>query len=516
MIAQKHSIKRQVIELTVRDPEQAKALQAEVSRVYRQRIIPLLDRCFTEMGNPDTLYRIDTLELDLGLLDSTQLEKDLVQRVDSVLRRELEKQIDAQERVISSPSEHPRARSQLELFAFFVQTGRLPWWADTSGSQLLAENVEQLLHETPDLLRATFRKLLLEARSRQRIVNQYSDDQLTKLAALLVPAYMPSIVRDFPVLIEMLRETPVISGQQPSRIRQILWNILLQVSSLGGQQHSSLSEFYEAVLARVAVELGTSRRIMVTQMHQALQRDEITQDLHTATITPDLLRVLEAETKAKDVSREEKSKPGQLSETGQQKSTAAHATVKPVSKDERYGSLEKAPPDVNFSDSEEIYVDNAGLVILSPFLEHLFGRLDLLENRQFKTSAAQQRSVGLLQVIVTGEPSSPEYLMPLNKLLCGLQVTEVFDFGMPLLDSEMEECEGLLQAAIAQAPILHDMALEGFRGTFLLRRGMISAQDGFPLLRVERETYDIVLDRFPWTWEWVKLPWMKAPLRVEW
>ena len=55
------------------------------------------------------------------------------------------------------------------------------------------------------------------------------------------------------------------------------------------------------------------------------------------------------------------------------------------------------------------------------------------------------------------------------------------------------------------------MSVDGFRGTFLLRQGVLSTRDGAGLLRVERETYDVVLERFPWSWEWVKLPWMEAP-----
>ena len=60
------------------------------------------------------------------------------------------------------------------------------------------------------------------------------------------------------------------------------------------------------------------------------------------------------------------------------------------------------------------------------------------------------------------------------------------------------------------------MSIAGFRGTFLLRQGILGQRDGAWLLRVERETYDIVLERFPWSVDWVKLPWMEAPLRVEW
>ena len=60
------------------------------------------------------------------------------------------------------------------------------------------------------------------------------------------------------------------------------------------------------------------------------------------------------------------------------------------------------------------------------------------------------------------------------------------------------------------------MSAEGLRGTFLWRKGVLSSRDGAWLLRVERESYDLVLDRFPWSFEWIKLPWMKAALRVEW
>ena len=41
-------------------------------------------------------------------------------------------------------------------------------------------------------------------------------------------------------------------------------------------------------------------------------------------------------------------------------------------------------------------------------------------------------------------------------------------------------------------------------------------RDGSWLLRVERRGYDLVLDRFPWAFDWLKLPWMEMAMRVEW
>jgi len=169
-----------------------------------------------------------------------------------------------------------------------------------------------------------------------------------------------------------------------------------------------------------------------------------------------------------------------------------------------------------FGEAESIYLENAGLVILWPFLQSFFGRLGLLEENRFRDEAAQQRAVALLQCLANGDTAVPEYLLPLNKLLCGMPIEAVFELEQPLTEEEVAEGEGLLEAVIAQAPILNKMSVAGFRGSFLLRAGLLQVRDGGWLLRVERETYDLVLDRFPWGFSWVKLPWMEAPLQVEW
>ena len=92
----------------------------------------------------------------------------------------------------------------------------------------------------------------------------------------------------------------------------------------------------------------------------------------------------------------------------------------------------------------------------------------------------------------------------------------VFEMDTPLTEAETSECDIFLTSVIAQAPILHAMSIRGFRGSFLIRGGILSVKHGNWLLQVERETHDVVLDRFPWGFQWVKLPWMEETLRVEW
>ncbi len=66
---------------------------------------------------------------------------------------------------------------------------------------------------------------------------------------------------------------------------------------------------------------------------------------------------------------------------------------------------------------EKIYISNAGLVLMSPYLPKLFSQLDLVEGGEFVDSIASQRAVYLLQYAATGGIDAPEHELVLNKLL---------------------------------------------------------------------------------------------------
>ena len=612
MSEQKHVIKRQIIELTVPNAAAAPAIQDAISRAYRQRIVPLIDQYCDELGAPDRLYRIDALELDLGTLDAQNLEEEFVARVRTILHKELAAQITRQEEAPTSATS-PKTRSALELFALFVRTGSLPWWADQHQPGLLAENLQKLLDENPSGFAPLLQTLLRDGQIRQRIVNQYEDAQLGQLCGLLVPAHQTSFTVGIHTLIATLQKTKTAQSWPSTRLRQSTWSNSLQVAALGGQQYATFAAFSQAVLERVAADLG---RTLIADLHGNTSSGELSQRLRQlqAASEPPLaaawaelqalaprfsdalredlrksltgttrqaaqrtLKILQ-KTEYTDLARffqSALSAPGQIANELAALLQHQHSRGGPLT--EAWAALRSiiwrlpaqaqahwltvltaagsepdvesilqflntspsehglrpeerarlhhllrhettAPPaiDLQFSAAEEISIGNAGLVILWPFLTGFFTHLGLLDERNFKDLAARQRAVGLLQVLASGQASFPEYLLPLNKLLCGLALPYPFDFGLPLRKPESSECKKLLKAVIAQVPLLNNMSLDGFRGSFLLRPGLLSTRDGRWLLRVERQTFDIVLDRFPWSWQWVRLPWMETPLQVEW
>ena len=107
MVAQRHLIKRQILELKVPPAEQTQSLYAEISRIHHQWIAPFIDRCCTDLTEPDQIHRIESLQLDLGYVDLNNLEETLTTRLSETFPEALALQIRRQERTDSRPRAKP-------------------------------------------------------------------------------------------------------------------------------------------------------------------------------------------------------------------------------------------------------------------------------------------------------------------------------------------------------------------------------------------------------------------------
>ncbi len=171
--------------------------------------------------------------------------------------------------------------------------------------------------------------------------------------------------------------------------------------------------------------------------------------------------------------------------------------------------------DDNF-DFREIYIENSGLVILWPYLGKFFKNIKLSNEGEFVNEYSAMRAVHLLQYLVTDKCEFPEHLLPLNKLLCGRDVSRPISNTFEISDYERDECEKLLSTVIKHWSALRNTSIEGFKATFLQRNGVLVREEACWLLRVERKTYDMLIDVLPWGISMIKLSWMKTLLNVEW
>ena len=171
--------------------------------------------------------------------------------------------------------------------------------------------------------------------------------------------------------------------------------------------------------------------------------------------------------------------------------------------------------------SDPLYIENAGLVLTGNFLPRLFQSLQMLQNMEdggirLRDSETASRAVHLLQYLVDGRPSAPEPLLVLNKILCGIPLSEPIDPEIEMTDRETEFCDMLLNSVIAHWEIIKGTSITGLRETFLQREGRLELSDNGWQLQVQRKTVDVLVDQIPWSFSVLHHGWMAQPVYVKW
>lgn len=168
-----------------------------------------------------------------------------------------------------------------------------------------------------------------------------------------------------------------------------------------------------------------------------------------------------------------------------------------------------------------IYIANAGLALAAPYLPALFERLGLLTrdgagHPRIAGFEAASRAVHLLQYLVTRRLDTPEPALALNKLLAGLPLATPVATHIAASQADLETCDSMLTAMIANWPSIANTSREGLRETFLRRDGRLNrTREGWALV-VQRQTLDILVDQVPWTFAVIFHRWMPDPLHVNW
>ncbi len=165
---------------------------------------------------------------------------------------------------------------------------------------------------------------------------------------------------------------------------------------------------------------------------------------------------------------------------------------------------------------EPLFVKNAGLVILSPFLTRFFDVLKLTANKAFVSIEAQYKAIHLLQYLVTKQIETPENELLLNKVLVGLPVNTPVPITADINEAELKFADSLLQGAINNWTRLKTMSPDSMRSTFLIRTGKLSEEADRWKLAVDKNSFDMLLRTITWGFTFVRYPWLEKSLFVEW
>lgn len=165
---------------------------------------------------------------------------------------------------------------------------------------------------------------------------------------------------------------------------------------------------------------------------------------------------------------------------------------------------------------EGIYIHNAGLIILHPFLAPLFEGLNLVQQGAFISDSHQQRAICICEYLVSSKDVFHERLLVLPKVMCAWPISKPLDTNIFLTAKEKEEANQLLESVIQHWSVLRNTSIETLREEFLLREGRLTFHERSIMLKVTQCSTDILLPRLPWSISLVKLPWNAKILLVEW
>jgi hypothetical protein len=367
-------------------------------------------------------------------------------------------------------NEHTETSLPIEIIAYFLKYGTLP----NTQKKLTEVNMIQFIKkqgiENLNLLKITIQKLLNNTISNNQL-KQLPEPILIELIKTLQPKVGSSILEiynDFKMVIEV-------------GILKISMLEVIQDTTI----FSTKSNFAQRYIHNVLTNLATNFNYTYASALIAIIA-EFDGKNPTSNIIKQLRRI--------DVKIKQQERSNTIGD-------------KPVSVVERTITPLK---------DTAIYIDNAGIVILSVFLPHLFNMFKLIENKKFKDIEASCRAAYMIHYISTGRTEPMEHELVLCKIICNIPLGQPINAVITLTEEEKEGCKQLMKAAIGRWEKVKNSSIEGFRNSFVAREGkLIKTSKGWSLA-IEQKPFDLLLKSLPWGIGMVRFGWMDQPVFVDW
>ncbi|BDD09415.1 hypothetical protein FUAX_18470 [Fulvitalea axinellae] len=197
-----------------------------------------------------------------------------------------------------------------------------------------------------------------------------------------------------------------------------------------------------------------------------------------------------------------------------------YAGLKPesIKEQEPHEVYEEIPEVMEEELGERVAIENAGLILLWPFLSRLFDMMGYMvpKGDAFKDDVQAERATHLSQYLVFGEENHSEDTLLLNKILCGVGPERPLKRKLLLTKKEKETGEQLLGGVLANWSKLKKSSKDALRTTFLQRKGIVEFEEKQNILYVEKKGVDALLTSLPWSFSTVKLPWMEKTIVTIW
>jgi len=451
---------------------------------------------------------------------------------------------------------------QVNAFFYFLEFGTRPWWSKDAiafNQYLEEEKVLDYIEKELQLFSRLFLKKIVNNRTKRRFVLQFSDIVLAEIALLIANPQAKSDQREinqFYTIVEDLKWYHALNATSRLQFWEFILEYVLQF--LAGKTISDEAcgvQLQQILVKELSRTLEYNDRTLLLRnqvrvirwLHRlanisksASYYDSLIASFikMSVSISKDQLQVnagsntsasiVTSESTLKSIEQKQLEKDQQSAVDKEElfeeeKRVTLNEKLQDKVEDELVQQFEKLEL-LGLSTDDEVLlveisdgllVDNAGLILLHPFLKHFFKKVALLEDDE-KSFTDPFLAVHLLHFIATGIEQDFEHTLLFEKYLVGLPFEEIVPKNVVISDELKLEVVSLLEAVKENWEPLRTTSNEGLRETFLVRSGKLMNLNEHPRVVIERKTVDILLEKIDWSMSLVHFPWMEKLLYVEW
>lgn len=482
-----HIIQKHIVEVELPASEDAFFWQDALVRLCEDKVTQILDELLTEADDKNRLIEINRIEIELKDIKINDFENQFIEALKAAIKLELNDKVAISKGTEATPKSESIQflESDLKVFLYFLQNGTFPWWTSVQNVNQLEERILIFLQkQTPSFLRRTFSDLLTNQSTMRRFIWQLSADFQSQFLDLFNKNH-PVIQRIFQDIFTEILQVIRKESYSPTEVIEI---IKIEVIS-GIIQYENLN--FQDILIKIIQKTGLSNHYQAESNGLNFEHslDDLVNIIHKKT------QSIESVFWNLNIELLKEQLYSIKTETSQEE--------KPAN-----------PPNDLEENNDGIYINNAGLVLLSPFLSEYLKACNVVQNNEITDTSL---AVHAIQYLATGNENTPENELILNKVLCGLSIEQAVALEVTLSEEIKAEAKKMLEAVIFYWDVLQDTSVDGLRYSFLQRQGKLSKkEDGDWLLQVEQQSYDMLLGHLPWTYSIIKLPTMNTTLWVEW
>lgn len=481
--------------------ELARPLQDRVSEFNNTELIPALAKACDQMVEPNQRVRIERLEIDMGTIPIDKLENELKDGIVKQFKNQLQRMVLENPSLVetikktydTSSSVTSETESiqykKIDLFLYFLEHGTIPWWYPTKELKM-NEVIEELILNSPKLILEKLVPLFISYNIRLRLAETLTDKQFVMLIDPDNQLKLKSIWNELIIQFEKGFFTLHSLRKIKRTVFEKVLSELTFLENISLRHHRLKKAILQSVVSfqPKQIELkANSEKVYVPNVEENMLLLKLVENLSV-----EELQGMFKELDSLEINQTDK------------------ALAKLPKQEDKHLKKRKLSEDIF------IEINNAGIVLLWPYLQLFFKELNLIEDNDFIDDISRWKAIHLLHFLAFGNEEAEEHQWALNKILCGLSISDFVPVEHSLSKAEKLECNNLLQSVINNWKILKNTSVHGLQQTFLVRNGLLKNDQQGYIVEIERTSVDVLLDKLSWPISVISLPWNNRLIHVKW